>query len=318
MGHDSGMNPSELWALWGAIPLVRLRARVNGRPSGLDMVALTRKVQGWMWRNTCASADAPCADPGASGRCKHAQDGCAANRAFPLNLVTGKTYQMASVFLRWNQAAAAIDVLALGEPDEALHPALGHALFTALGGKHAPVEPQLVTVASSFPLREGVVGFETVTPWSAGAADRHHPAPRTALELNQFFHYRLLASLAHRGYKLTALALAMGAAGTLPTPEQSKATCLAALALGRRVLATDCELVQAELRSTTVVSLPSASGRWRTGGQPRAVYLPITGRFTLRATRDAWPWLALMQLCGSGENADEGWGALDCLAPSVG
>ena len=128
---------ADLWALWGALPITRLRYPLPDGSPPINLAGLTRRLQGAVQQQCCVNLGAnqagsglPCVDTVQRACAVAAQQGdlqgdakgathCDVDWAFPLD--KGKqSWRCARIFLRWNVVHQSLDVLLLGAVQESL------------------------------------------------------------------------------------------------------------------------------------------------------------------------------------------------------
>ena len=306
----SHVSPTQdVWAIWAPLPITRLRYPVLRWPSGLDPCILSRTLQGRVWQQVCTQFT-PCVEQ-AARRCMRASENCNADWAFPLNLVNGKArFRMATVFVRWQPALSVLDILSFGLPREEIVLCIDREVRARFADDVAAVQPSVATLGELCPSRAGELLLHTLTPWVAGNVPIGQDMAARGETLAEYYFFKLRVNLADRAYKLTALALDADL-GSVDLPlAQRKAICLASNRAAEVTLIDGLLLSDAQLSYNTIYR-PSVSTELGRDMCTIVPYQVIEGRFTLRFNCAAWPWLALMQVCGSGESADEGWGAVN-------
>lgn len=290
---------AELAAWWSRVPIGVLKFEVDAPPAEDWPIGLAGRLRHLIWRQCCAEPGQACADRKISCR---APDGCRADRAIPVRIGGGApSWRMAAIMLRWLPSLNELALVGLG----------AHAIEElAWLGRWLESERALTLVSADrtsldrlLPAHAGRWTLRLVTPWLAGKhgggarADGGAPDEATVAT-------KLADSVLARGHKFTSLALA-------GNPAQALGSHLAHH-VGRQIL------MQA-LRIAAVRLAAPAGPLWlesRSNGQ-RFTGQAWVGEFDLDVDPPGLPWLALLALCGVGENADEGYGGLE-LAPADG
>ena len=318
----------DLWALWGALPVTRLRYPLPGGGATLDLSGLTRRLQGAVQQQCCAKLGEnqdgnrlPCVDSPGRACAVAAQQGdmdegrhCDVDWAFPLNKGQ-QSWRCARIFLRWNVLHQSLDVLLLGAVQEGLLFFVNSFFTDELSGHAGQLQAAHVPLAQLWPAvhsADTAIDWRLSTPWVMGNTGHlvrgRSAAKESASITSADVTFMLASSLAQRGYKLTALAVSH----TMPhlAAEQVAAVCKSARDLGRAALANGLQLTDSDLQ---VVHNPrvSRSTLQTTGQRTQVPYRALHGRFRGNISAAAWPWAALAWVMGSGEGADEGWGALE-------
>jgi hypothetical protein len=285
----------DLVELWRALPAGALRYAVSSLPYNLNLVALSGTLRARAWREHCAAAPAICVEHGRN--CLHADEGgCRADVLFPMLRTSGgaKNWRMATLFIRWWPSVGALHLIALGQTarDAMIWAARCIEERNGLGA----AEPLAVSSFADLELRGASHWRLTfVSPWLIKQREAHaaHHAPDAATVA-----YELANSMKNRAKKLTSLCIGKPLWQRLGTHLADHVS----EALMRAVLHIE------DVRISVIADKETSFSN-----KQEYKTLKWTGHVILRIEEGALPWLSLLAVCGGGENADKGFGALELI-----
>jgi hypothetical protein len=286
----------DLAELWRAQPVAGLRYASPAGPPEQGLAALSDTLRARAWREHCASASAAsCVEQGRA--CTMAGSGrCRADNLFPMQLGGGApTWRMATLFVRWRLATQELQLTAIGEfartelgwAARCLRERHGFAPTAALNeGRFADLE---LRGAKRWRLL-------FVTPWiiAKNAGNTHDAGyqPRAMTVAHE-----LGKSMRARAHKFTALC-------SHDATWQRLGAHLAHHVADALLPTLRVEQVRIEPQRLPLTSKSNAAG---------FEALAWSGEVVLQVDDALLPWLSLLALCGGGENADKGFGAVELL-----
>ena len=286
----------DLAALWRALPVAGLRYATLPPGTGRETTSVANLLRGWAWRDHCiAPTGTACADRRRS--CALAQTGrCRADAVFPVSVGGGlPSWRMSSLVPKWLPASGELWLIGLGEAAGDLLGWAARRLGEGIG-LDAP-EPLPVSCFGDLELRGSLRWrLRILTPWIVDKqALGKMPAEGGVAPVEAVTH-ELRKALRVRGHKFTALC---------GGDEQSQR-------LGSHLAHHVADALLPVGVSVEDVRMRVASSGLRSrGNQSRFQALALSGEAVLSVAPPALPWLTLIALCGGGENADEGFGAVE-------
>lgn len=205
-------------------------------------------------------------------------------------------WRMATLFVQWLPRAAQLRVVALGEAARAELPwtarclAAQHALPTPQFSDVRTFGDMLVSASGS----SGNWGIAFVTPWIVAKQARGKPVDPDEGALR----WELCKAISSRAQKFTALCA--------DEPMWQRLGGHIARYVAEALLPAAIRVEGMHIKSLV---LPLASK----GNRGSFNAYAWMGDATLRVTESLLPWISLLAICGGGENADKGFGAVELM-----
>jgi len=280
----------DLAALWSSLPAAALAYPASAWPADAGLAALSDTLRAQAWRDHCVSATpASCAD---EGRHCARPNGCLADALFPMAVGGGApSWRMATLFVQWRPALEELRLITLGAPACG---ALGWAA-RCLRERHgldgaSPLE--VATLGDLTLPRASRWTLTLVTPWLVGKGAQNAAVVPDATSVAHV----LCKAMRMRAHKLTALCF-----------DDERVQRLG----GHLVHHVADTLLPGAIEVEQVHIEPAVMTLASRGNGAEFSALTWGGHLVLRVAPAVLPWLTLIVICGGGENADKGFGAVE-------
>ena len=281
----------DLATLWWGLPVAVIAYPKSAWSVEDGLATLSDTLRGRSWREHCVSRTLEsCAEQGKD--CIHPGN-CHGDALFPMKIGGGApSWRMATLFVQWRPMLAQWHLIALGAK---ACDSLGWAsrCLRERHGLEGGVRLPVSTLADLQLAGGQCWELRFVTPWIVGKGGQ-----ADAVTNCEGVTHELRKALRTRAHKISALCLG----------EEfiQRITGHLVHHVASTLLHQGLVVESAELESAPLALASRGNGS-------RFVALTWTGRVKLRVEPAVLPWLSLLALCGGGENADKGFGAVELI-----